>query len=243
MINQMSYTVKLEQYEGPLHALLQMIEAEKLDISEISLAKVTDGYLRMLEENPELPPEELADFLVIASKLLLIKSKLLLPFLYPEEAEEDGQTLEEQLRIYKAYLDASKTVEKMAAGRRFLYVHDKLPKTDIGFSPPKRLTTDQMRELFLAVAKRLEPVVKTEKRAVDRTVSLHEKIEQIRSLFKRAERVSFKALMKSSRSRMEVIVSFLALLELVKQKNVAVTQSGQFDDISITRVETAKVKA
>jgi segregation and condensation protein A len=239
----MSYTVKLEQFEGPLHALLQMIETEKLDISEISLAKVTDGYLNMLQENPELPPEELADFLVVASKLLLLKSKLLLPFLYPEDVEEDGQTLEEQLRIYKAYLDASERIEEMAAGRRFLYVHDKLPKTDIGFSPPKKLTTDQMREFFLAVAKRLEPVVKTEKRAVEKTVSLHEKIEQIRALFHRAKQVSFKTLMKSSRSRMEVIVSFLALLELVKQKNVAVSQGGQFDDISITRVETAKVKA
>ncbi|MEA3249158.1 MAG: ScpA family protein [Patescibacteria group bacterium] len=238
----MSYTVKLEQFEGPLHALLQMIETEKLDISEISLAKVTDGYLNMLQDNPELPPEELADFLVVASKLLLIKSKLLLPFLYPEEAEAESEDLESQLRIYKAYLDASKTIEKRAAGRRFLYVHDKLPKTDIGFSPPKRLTTDQMREFFLAVAKRLEPVVKTEKRVIDKTVSLNEKIQQIRALFARAKRVSFKTLMKSSRSRMEVIVSFLALLELVKQKNVAVTQGGQFDDISITRVETAKVK-
>ncbi len=239
----MSYTVKLEQFEGPLHALLQMIETEKLDISEISLAKVTDGYLRLLEENPDLPPEELADFLVVASKLLLIKSKLLLPFLYPEEAEEDGQSLEDQLRIYKAYLDASKQVESMAAGRRFLYVHDKLPKTDIGFSPPKKLTTDQMRDLFLGVAARLEPVVKTEKRTVAKTVSLHEKIRQIKELIDRASRVSFSTLMKSSTSRMEVIVSFLALLELVKQRDVTVRQEGQFDDIAIVKLDKAKIKA
>lgn len=239
----MSYTVRLEQFEGPLHALLQLIETEKLDISEISLARVTEGYLNLLQENPDLPPEELADFLVIASKLLLIKSKLLLPFLYPEDAEEDGESLEDQLRIYKAYLDASKSIEDMAAGRRFLYVHDKLPKTDIGFSPPKKLTTGQMRELFLDVAKRLEPVVKTEKRAIEKTVSLHEKIRQIRDMIDRASRLSFRTLMKSSRSRMEVIVSFLALLELVKQKDVAVSQSGQFDDIAITKIDTAKVKA
>jgi len=239
----MSYTVRLEQFEGPLHALLQLIEAEKLDISEISLAKVTDGYLNLLQENPELPPEELADFLVIASKLLLIKSRLLLPFLYPEDAADEGQDLESQLRIYKAYLDASKQIEKMAAGRRFLYVHDKLPKTDIGFSPPKKLTVDQMRELFLGVASRLEPEVKTEKRAIARAVSLHEKIRQIREMIDRVSSVSFRALMESSTSRMEIIVSFLALLELVKQKDVAVTQTGQFDDITIAKVEIARIEA
>jgi len=238
----MSYTVRLEQFEGPLHALLQLIEAEKLDISEISLAKVTDGYLNMLQENPELPPEELADFLVIASKLLLIKSRLLLPFLYPEDAVDEGQDLESQLRIYKAYLDASKEIEKMAAGRRFLYVHDKLPKTDIGFSPPKKLTVDQMRELFLGVASRLEPEVKTEKRALERAVSLHEKIRQIREMIDRASSISFRALMESSQSRMEVIVSFLALLELVKQKDVSVTQTGQFDDITIAKVDIARIE-
>lgn len=238
----MSYTVRLEQFEGPLHALLQLIEAEKLDISEISLAKVTDGYLNMLQENPELPPEELADFLVIASKLLLIKSRLLLPFLYPEDAADEGQDLESQLRIYKAYLDASKEIEKMAAGRRFLYVHDKLPKTDIGFSPPKKLTVDQMRELFLGVASRLEPEVKTEKRALERAVSLHEKIRQIREMIDRASSISFRALMESSQSRMEVIVSFLALLELVKQKDVSVTQTGQFDDITIAKVDIARIE-
>lgn len=239
----MSYTVRLEQFEGPLHALLALIETEKLDISEISLAKVTDGYLNLLQENPDLPPEELADFLVIASKLLLIKSKLLLPFLYPGEAEEEGQDLEEQLRIYKAYLDASKQIEKMAAGRRFLYAHDKLPKTDIGFSPPKKLTTDQMRELFLGVAARLEPVVKTEKRALEKVMSLHEKIRQIKETMDRVGRMSFRALMESSGSRMEIIVSFLALLELVKQKDVAVAQAGQFDDIAITRIGTSEIKA
>jgi segregation and condensation protein A len=233
----MSYTVKLEQFEGPLHALLQMIETDKLDISQISLAKVTDDYLNLLQANPDLPPEELADFLVVASKLLFIKSKLLLPFLYPEEAEEEGETLEEQLRIYKAYLDASEKIEQMAAGRRFLYVHDKLPKTDIGFSPPKKFDTGQMRELFLGVVNRLEPVVKTEKKVLEKTVSLHEKINQIKGLIDKASKLSFKSLVKSSKSRMEIIVSFLALLELVKQRDVAVTQTGQFDDIAIIKAK------
>ncbi|MBU0625793.1 segregation/condensation protein A [Patescibacteria group bacterium] len=231
----MSYTVKLEQFEGPLNLLLQLIEAEKLDISEVSLSQVTDDYLTLLEANPDIPPEELADFLVIASRLLLIKSKLLLPYLQLNTEEDDGLDLESQLRIYKSYLEASKILEKMVGRRRFLYVHDKLPKTEIGFSPPHNLTLDQMRELFLGIIKRLEPLVQPKREALERTVSIHDKITQIRDLISRTKQIKFSALMNSATTRMEIIISFLALLELVKQRNVYVTQSGRFSDITIVK--------
>jgi segregation and condensation protein A len=237
----MSYTVKLEQFEGPLSVLLQMIELEKLDISEVSLAKVTDDYIKLLEKNHDLPPEELADFLVIASKLLYIKSKMLLPYLqFDQDEDEDIDDLESQLRVYKSYLKAADVIEEMVGNRRFLYVHDKLPKTEIGFSPPKVFTTDQMRELFLAVIKKLEPVVKPQKRSLERAVSIHEKIRQIQDMIDRTKRVSFKSLMSTATSRMEIIVSFLALLELVKQRSVAVEQSGRFEDIAIVRARNSK---
>lgn len=231
----MSYAVKLEQFEGPLNILLQMIELDKLDISDVSLAKVTDDYIKLIEANPDLPPEELADFLVIASKLLLIKSKMLLPYLRFGDDDEDETDLESQLRIYKSYLVASKVIEKMVGNRRFLYVHEKLPKTEIGFSPPAIFTPDQMRELFLGIIKRLEPMVKPQKKVLERAVSIHDKINQIRDMMSRTKRISFKSLMETPSSRMEIIVSFLALLELIKQKTVKVTQFGHFDDIAIVR--------
>ncbi|MFH2063398.1 MAG: ScpA family protein [bacterium] len=233
----MPFTVKVEQYEGPLDLLLQLIEAEKLDISEISLAQVTDDYLKLIEDNPDLPPEELADFLVVASKLLLIKSKLLLPYLQLIDQDDGELNLEEQLRIYKAYLEASRVIERMVGRRRFMYVHDKLPSVEIGFSPPKRLTMPQMREMFAAVAKRLEPIVRVERQALERVVSIHDKIRQIREMFSRTKQLSFRSLVQDSSSRLEVIVSFLALLELVKQRSVKVDQSERFDDIKITRLD------
>jgi len=235
----MPYTVRLDQYEGPLDLLLQLIEAEKLDISEISLAQVTDGYLRLVEENPDLPPEELADFLVVASRLLLIKSKLLLPYLQPVDDGDGGLALEEQLRIYKAYLDASRVIERLVGKRRFMYVHDKLPQAEIGFSPPKILKPGQMHELFAAVSRRLEPIVKVQKQTLERIVSIHDKIRQIKEFIARTKRTSFRSLIQASTSRLEVIVSFLALLELVKQRTVSVAQSERFDDISITRLDAA----
>jgi segregation and condensation protein A len=246
----MSYVAKLEQFEGPLHLLLEMIEAEKLNISEISLAAVTENYLNFLEANPNLPAEELADFLVVASRLLLIKSKLLMPYLVlPEEEEGD---LESQLKIYKEYLDASKHIEQLIGKRRFLYVHEKLPKVETGFAPPKKLTTDQMRALFIGVISRLEVVVKVPEAVIEKTVSIHEKITQIRRLVSKAERTSFKELVTGAESRIEVVVSFLALLELIKQRAVYVSQDGTFDDIMVNRAsgdsvavveaETAKKK-
>jgi segregation and condensation protein A len=228
------FAVKLEQFEGPLHLLLELIETEKLDISQLSLARVTDSYLRHLQEHADIPPEELADFLVVASRLLFIKSKVLLPFLYPAEVEEGD--LESQLKIYKEYLDASKVIEKIIGKRRFLYVHEKLPKIEIGFAPPEGFSGDKMAEMLRAVIARIEPVVNVPKAVIERTVSIHEKITELQQMLAKAERVSFKTVLMSAETRTEIIVSFLALLELVKQRSVGVSQGKQFDDITIEKV-------
>src|SRR3990172_3561772 len=174
----MAFAVKLDKFEGPLDLLLELIESAKLDISQISLAAVTDEYLRRLQENPQIPPEELADFLVIASRLLYIKSRLLLPFLNLGEAEAEGD-LEAQLKIYKEYLDASKVVAAMIGKRRFLFVHEKLPHIEIGFAPPKKLTVAQLAELFRTVLRRLELIVRLPQAVIEKTVSIHEKITEI----------------------------------------------------------------
>lgn len=232
----MGFAVKLEQFEGPLDLLLELIEAEKLDISQLSLATVTDGYLHYVQEHPEIPPEELADFLVVASRLLFIKSRILLPFLQGVAEAEEGD-LESQLRIYKEYLDASKGIDAMIGKRRFLYVHEKLPHVDIGFAPPKKLTASAMADLLRGVIARLEPVVKVPRAVVEKTVSIHEKIRQIQALITKASSLRFSSVLASAESRTEVIVSFLALLELVKQRSVVVSQEGMWGDITIVQAE------
>lgn len=232
----MGYAVKLDQFEGPLDLLLELIEAEKLDISQVSLAHVTDGYLHYVHEHPEIPPEELADFLVVASRLLFIKSRILLPFLQGIAEAEEGD-LESQLRIYKEYLDASKNVEALIGKRRFLFVHEKLPHVDIGFAPPKKLTSSMMAELLRGVIARLEPLVKVPRAVVEKTVSIHEKIRQIQSLIATATNVRFSSVLADAQSRTEVIVSFLALLELVKQRTVTVSQEAMWGDIVIAQAK------
>lgn len=231
------YAVKLEQFEGPLDLLLELIEAEKLDVSQLSLARVTDGYLHHLHENPQIPPEELADFLVVATRLLFIKSRLLLPFLNMVDAEPEGD-LESQLRIYKEYLDAAKSIEAMIGKRRFLFVHEKLPHVEIGFAPPKKLDVEQMAEFFRGVIARLEPLVKVPTAVVEKTVSIHEKIRQIQGMIASASKLNFRSVLVTAESKTEIIVSFLALLELVKQRSVSVSQDALWGDIVISKLET-----
>src|SRR5258706_15754469 len=107
----MTYELKIEQYEGPLEKLLQLIEERKLAITEISLAAVTDDFLKYLETMLEVPPGVLADFIVVASRLVLIKSKSLLPELpLTEEEEEDIKDLEQRLLLYKRLKEAERHV-------------------------------------------------------------------------------------------------------------------------------------
>ena len=232
----MSYNIKLEQFEGPLDLLLQLIEQNELDITQVSLAQVTDQYIKYLNQLEYLNPGMLADFLVIAAKLLLIKSKALLPYLKMDE-EDEGEELEKQLKIYKEFLEASKVVNKILLKKRFAYAREKMPVTDIPlFNPPKSLTGEKLAKVFHEVLKDIEPIVNLPKKSLGRIISISEKINQIRDKILQKASINFEELVKNSKDKTEVVVSFLALLELVKQKSVSVTQKDKFSEIKIMKV-------
>lgn len=225
------YQIKLEQFEGPLDLLLKLIEEERLDITTVSLAKVTDQYLAQLETLADVPTEELADFLVIAAKLLFIKSKALLPFLQPEEEELD---LEKQLRIYKEYLEASKNLQRLIRRKRFLYPREFSRATlEPIFNPPPQLDAAGLRLIMLEVLSKIEPIVSLPEEVIERTVSIQEKIDQIKNLISGQNATSFRNLLSSAKTKTEVIVTFLALLELIKQESIVVVQQGIFEEITI----------
>ena len=115
----MPYTIKIQKFEGPLDLLLQLIEQEELDITEISLAHITEQYLEYLATIEELYPDELADFLVVATKLLLIKSHMLLPELTLED--EDEESLTRQLQLYKKYVEAARRLHDRWQGTAELH--------------------------------------------------------------------------------------------------------------------------
>lgn len=229
------YDIKIEKFEGPLDLLLKLIEREELDITQVALLKVTDQYIELLKNLPETSAEELADFLVIAARLLYLKSKMLLPLLHWDQEEEEGD-LERRLRMYKEYVEAAKKVQAILAAKRHTFVREKPPVSALGFAPPKDLTGDKMAELFREVLRRLVPIVKTPEGVIEKTVSIHEKIRRIHDLISKHTKLSFHRLLEDAATRDEIIVSFLALLEMVKQRHVTVSQSDHFSEIHLEKV-------
>lgn len=229
-------TYKLEQFEGPLDLLLQLIKTDELDITTVSLASVAEQFVDYIQKNPDgITGEELADFLVVATQLLLLKSQLILPNIEVDD-ELNPETLETQLKLYRRFVDAARQIQTKINQRMFLYSRTKSPlKFEPRFSPPEGVNGNVLADSMLAVILRLEPIVILPESVMEKTVTLHEKITHIHGLLKRSKGLSFRSLLENSRSKIEQIVSFLALLEMVKQEEVAVKQSSPFEDILISK--------
>jgi len=231
--------VKLEKFEGPLSLLLKIIEAEKMDIAEISLAKIADQYVEIIRNSQDIDPDSMADFLVVAAKLLYLKSKALLPYLFPEEVGEEDD-LERQLKMYREFLEAMKKIEARLKEKLFMFepTERKLWKMigaeDKFFAPPKKLRKEEFPKIFkdfLAGRK----IVRLEEGIIEYKVNIEEKIQGIKNALCARINFSFRDFLAQSESKTEVIVSFLAVLELIKQKNVSVEQRELFADIMISR--------
>jgi len=230
---------KTEKFEGPLSLLLKLIEKEKMDITQISLAKITDQYVKHIRNSQNINPDDVADFLVVAARLLLIKSRALLPYLEPEE-EQDIEEFERQLKMYKEFLDASKNVEKLIGKKKFSFSREFNRKIILNniqiFSPPKKLKKQNLSEVFQNLISNLEPKEKLEEKAIEHKINIEDKILSIQKMLINKIKVSFNKLLNNANSKTEVIVSFLAMLELIKQRDIVVCQEGLFEDIIIVKL-------
>ena len=231
----MAFEVKLETFDGPLHVLLELIQAQELPITQVSLAHVTEKYLEYMNVH-EVPPAEMADFLVVATKLLLLKSQAILPI--EVQPEEDPSTLALQLRLYKEFVDASRTLEErfnsqMCSFERSMPDVVKLDLSEV----VTNLSKDDLREAFSNLLKRLEPFFKLQTAALERVVSVKERLREIHDAILSRTKMTFREIASAGKSKVDVVVSFLALLELVKQRMVHVIQSGVFHEIEIKRVD------
>lgn len=228
--------IKIAQFEGPLDLLLQLIEDQKLEITQISLAAVTEHFLEYMRSQTSLSPQELADWLAIAAKLLVIKSKALLPALaLPEEEQEDATNLAWQLYQYKRYKEAAKTLRGFDSKRRQGWGRHTSFVEKITFFPDPSLSVGALRDAMRYLAKALQEIGKIPKKILEEVVTITEKIEHLQKLIREKVELRLKDLMKSTKSKTEVIVTFLALLELVKQKILSVDQEAIFSDIIIKK--------
>lgn len=239
--------ITTEKFSGPLGLLLNLIESEEMDITEIALAKIADEYVAYVRANKGIDPEELADFLVIAAKLLFIKSKALLPYLYAGEEEEEINDLERQLKMYKEFVEASKKVKELVLSDRRLFLPPLTKNRRSGlnipvFCPPAKLNAALLRERFLMLldslaeelAKRQEE--KLPEKILEPKINIDEKIAAIKDMLLNKLKVNFSRLLASASTRTEVIVSFLAVLELAKQKELLFEQDELFSEIHISKL-------
>ena len=229
------YQVALDVFEGPLDLLLRLIEREELDITLVSLARVTDQYLRYLTNLRERSAANLADFCAVAAQLLVIKSRVLLPRPVAATAatEEDGDDLVERLKEYRRFKQAAECLGALeAAGAHTFTRLAPLPKLEPHALPGEAQVSDLVAALRRVLAER--PV----QQAVDGVVAavpvrIGACIEHILTRLHAEGELCFTALMRAARSRLEVIVTFLALLELIKQQRVRALQEAPFGEIAI----------
>ncbi len=230
-----NFKIKTEVFEGPLELLLSLIEKRKLHISDISLAQVTDDFIQYLEGHPEMPINQSSQFIVIASTLLLIKSRSLLPTLQlTEEESKNVEDLELRLKIYQKYKEAGEKVAEIF-GKNPLFERNFVPSNDTRiFAPSKNISIESLKEAGLRVLQKIPKVEKLPQAIVRKVVSLEDTIQKLTVRVKNSLQMSFREFSGIGKvEKVTVIVSFIAMLELVKQGLIAVTQSEAYEDIKM----------
>ncbi len=229
-----AYPVRLPVFEGPLDLLLQLIEREELDITAISLAQVTDQYLAVIEEMGQRGIADLTAFLVVAAKLVLIKSRTLLPDhrTVKDEVDEIAADLVQQLETYRRFKQAAQELARWEEEGRRAYVR---VNPDIAAPAWYDLGEVTLEGLLAAAQEALDarPAPPVEQVISRITVTIAQQVAHIQERLARQGRIRFQDVLSELTSRVEVIVTLLAVLELIKQDRVRVWQEGLFGPIFI----------
>lgn len=236
-----SYTVQQASYSGPLDLLLDLIEKRKLHVNELSLAQVTDEFIEYVRGQNEFPIEEAANFIAVAATLLLIKSKSLIPELaLSEDEEEDVEDLKRRLQMYEKMREASRELQK-SFGRVVLLSRGERAPEPV-FAPTRDLSVDALKGALHALFEEVEKVEALPEVRVRPLVTIEEMMDSLTDRVQKALSISFKEFAGDRTEKVEVIVSFLALLELVKQGIVDAAQHDHFADINITSMSPSVPK-
>ena len=235
----MSFNIKTNTFEGPLDLLLDLIEKRKLFISDISLAKVTDDFIAHIKQFEHLPMGESAHFILVASTLLLIKSKSLLPELsLTEEEKGDIHDLETRLKVFQRIKASSKYIQQLF-GIKMIFPQSASRTIKPVFAPAPEFSLEKALFSIKDLIKRLPKKESLPKHVVNKVISLEDMIEKLTERITSGLRMSFQQFTGEHKNeKVNVIVSFLAMLELVKEGVLQVSQAKDFDDI---HMETKRV--
>lgn len=231
------FSVKQEKFEGPLGLLLELIEREKLAIAEVSLAAVADEYLTYVRALAAPDPEETAEFLVVAAHLMLIKSRSLLPTpAFSEEEEASLDDLEQRLAILQTMREAARALQKIEREGMRIATRGAYAGLAPVFYPPPHLGAASLADAFGAVMALIPKAEKLAEEKLKRIVSLEEKIAHIRGVLQDAVERGFSEIMRGAKEKVDIVVSFLALLELAKEKFIELKQERHFAEIMIKKI-------
>lgn len=234
----MAYTVKIEHFEGPLDLLLSLIEKEKVDVTTIALSEVTESYVQHVEEGKNINVANLAAFISVASQLLLLKSSALLPLLTLEDDEkEEIEGLELQLAALKVIKDIVPTFEKYREGANSFHTRESFFGLDAVFAPHADLSKDALLDGWRRVDAHAPDPIAFEKKIISDVVSVQKKMQDVQSIIRKRAEISFSELADEVQ---DVIVSFLAILELVKQGELLARQNTENDELLLF-AETTKI--
>lgn len=243
----MAIPVKLEVFEGPLDLLLHLIEKNKIDIYDIPIALITEQYMDYLEKIEKQDLDNMSEFLVMAATLLKIKSRMLLPKeeIKEEEPEDPRQELVERLLEYKMYKYMSLELkDRQLDADKMLFKKKTLPPEVMDFKEEINLdellgdlTLTRLNNIFRSVMKKriekIDPVRSHFGRIEKEEVNLSEKMHYVQVYGLKHKKFSFRRLLEEQSDKMDVIVTFLCILELMKMGRVHIVQEEIFDDILI----------
>lgn len=233
----MNYVVRLEQFEGPLDLLLYLIQREEMDIWDIPISRITEQYLRHIEMMETLDLQPAGDFLVMAATLMRIKARMLLPVQRTNEegTEEDPRReLVQRLLEYKKFKEAARKIEERETQRANQFTRpidpafvEEMKKE--GDEVTLDINMSSLMKALAAVLGRFEEVVTHEVQL--EPVSLDEKVEMLRARLQERGRIAWAELFEGVRSRIEVIVTFIAILELAKGGAVRIHQADNYSEL------------
>lgn len=232
----MAFAVKTNNFEGPLEVLLDLIEKRKLLVNEVTLAQVADNYIEYTKNLADYPLAETAHFILIASTLLLIKSRSLLPalMLSPEE-EASIEDLETRLRLYQKTHFLSRELLQIFNTAYLTEPAERVMGESV-FAPDGKTTVERIKTAIETLLMNLPRPERLAEKIVEKVVSLEEMINDLVKRVEGALALSFREFSRmGTAGRRDIIVSFLAMLELVKQGIIAVEQRGSYDDITMEK--------
>lgn len=234
--------IKVAQFEGPLDLLLSLIEQRQLDITQIALAEVTEQFLQYLKQLEKIDPTSLADYLSIAAKLLVIKSKAILPNLELEEEEDDaGFYLEAKLLLYKQFKEVGKFLKTLDNKRKQGFLRTITFEEKISFYPDPSVSAKEIHNAILAVLSSLKELDTLPKAKLKEAISIQEKIDHLRNSLSLQVETKLSDLLKTAKNKGEIIITFLALLELIKQKIFVADQEALFADVVIKKYDNTNI--